>query len=300
MNSNAAQPDVQSQTIGIIGLGLMGSVLVQRLIGEGLCVVGYDIDESKADALKALTKFDCAKDAKAVFAIADDIILCLPSHEQVAEVIQENEFSIRPNSCLIDVTTGKPESARSLSRKLQASKIDYVDATISGSSAQLERGEIIWMVGGAEGSVHRVRPILEPLGQRFFHIGPSGQGSVMKLVTNLVLGLNRAAIAEGLSFAEMHELDLQLTIEVLRSSAAYSRMMDTKADKMIERDYQPQARLAQHQKDVRLILEECSDHDITLPLSVAHNEILNKAIEQGLGELDNSALIEVLRPRSKE
>ena len=113
----------------------------------------------------------------------------------------------------------------------------------------------------------------------------------MKLVTNLVLGLNRAALAEGLAFAQQLDLDLTQTLDVLRRSMAYSRIMDTKGEKMITQDFTPQAKLSQHLKDVRLMLAASV---LPLPLSETHRRLLEKAEVLGYGEADNSAVIRAI------
>ena len=111
------------------------------------------------------------------------------------------------------------------------------------------------MVGGDAESFAASSDIFESIGQRTFHTGAAGTGAKMKLVTNLVLGLNRAALAEGLAFAGSFGLDLGLALAVMRGSAAYSRIMDTKGERMIHGDFAPDARLSQHLKDVRLIVD---------------------------------------------
>ena len=113
----------------------------------------------------------------------------------------------------------------------------------------------------------------------------------MKLVTNLVLGLNRAALAEGLAFAKALGLDGAEALQVLKASMAYSRIMDTKGEKMLRRDFAPQAKLSQHLKDVRLILQAGQETQARLPLSQLHSELLAAAETAGLGEADNSAII---------
>jgi 3-hydroxyisobutyrate dehydrogenase-like beta-hydroxyacid dehydrogenase len=119
----------------------------------------------------------------------------------------------------------------------------------------------------------------------------------MKLVSNLVLGLNRAALAEGLALAEALKIDLDASLEVLRGSGAYSRQMDTKGPKMVRSQYSVQARLSQHLKDVRLMLQCSEELGLELPLTQAHRTLLEKAQLQGLGDLDNSAIFEALRAR---
>jgi 3-hydroxyisobutyrate dehydrogenase-like beta-hydroxyacid dehydrogenase len=132
--------------------------------------------------------------------------------------------------------------------------------------------------------------------RQWFHVGPWGSGARTKLVVNLVLGLNRAALAEGLAFARACGLDLPAVLDVLRSGAAYSRAMDTKGRKMIEGDFAPEARLAQHLKDVRLILDAGRRSGATLPLSELHERLLAGQTDRGLGDLDNSAVIRAFEP----
>jgi 3-hydroxyisobutyrate dehydrogenase-like beta-hydroxyacid dehydrogenase len=170
-----------------------------------------------------------------------------------------------------------------------------LDATISGSSEQLRRGEALAMVGGPIEAFKRCAAVWASWGGRTLHVGESGDGARLKLVTNLVLGLNRAALAEGLALAEAMGLDLASALDVLRCSAAYSRIMDSKGGKMIAGDFTPEARLSQHLKDVRLILQSAGENGITLPLSETHRQLLERAEAEGLGAVDNSAIIEVLR-----
>jgi 3-hydroxyisobutyrate dehydrogenase-like beta-hydroxyacid dehydrogenase len=118
----------------------------------------------------------------------------------------------------------------------------------------------------------------------------------MKLVTNLVLGLNRAALAEGLVFGKSLGLDGKQTLHALRSTMAYSRIMDTKGKKMLRNDFKPQARLSQHLKDVRLTLKTAKRAQQKLPLTETHRKLLQQAEAAGLGPLDNSAIIRVIGP----
>ena len=115
----------------------------------------------------------------------------------------------------------------------------------------------------------------------------------MKLVVNLVLGLNRAVLAEGLALAQSCGIDPAAALEVLKTTPAYSQAMDTKGPQMVRGDFAPVARLAQHLKDVRLIRELAQRHAARIPLSDLHEELLNRAVELGLGEADNSAIIRV-------
>jgi 3-hydroxyisobutyrate dehydrogenase-like beta-hydroxyacid dehydrogenase len=147
------------------------------------------------------------------------------------------------------------------------------------------------MIGGAEDVAARCEELLSTFSRQRFYVGSWLAAARMKLVVNLVLGLNRAVLAEGLSFAKACGIDPRRALEVLQASPAYSHVMETKGEKMISQDFTPQARLAQHAKDVGLILELGKNVQAPLPLSTLHEQLLQTLIEQGYGEHDNSAII---------
>ena len=130
---------------------------------------------------------------------------------------------------------------------------------------------------------------------KFFHLGAIGTGSRFKLVHNLVLGLHRAVLAEGVVFAEKMGFGSEETLQILKETPAASGVMDTKGQRMVDRDYEVQARLSQHLKDVHLILSEATRVGATTPLSSAHESLLQQAERLGFGQADNSAIIEAYR-----
>jgi 3-hydroxyisobutyrate dehydrogenase-like beta-hydroxyacid dehydrogenase len=137
--------------------------------------------------------------------------------------------------------------------------------------------------------------LLQIFGSTVFHTGPAGTGTRMKLAMNLVLGLQRAVLAEGLEFARSSGIDPQLALEVLKAGPAYSRAMDTKGPKMLSGNFEPEARLAQHWKDVRLIQKSALANGASLPLTEVHETLLRAASDAGWGAEDNSAIIKVFR-----
>jgi 3-hydroxyisobutyrate dehydrogenase-like beta-hydroxyacid dehydrogenase len=274
--------------LGLIGLGLMGSALAERLQAGSYETVGFDISPTHQAAVT-----DQAATAGEVLARCEITILSLPSHREVRAVLAGNAALWRAGQIVVDTTTGDPAVGVELAGELAARGVAYLDATISGSSAQVRTGDVVWMVGGVRAAFERCAKILGCVGRETIHTGAAGSGAKMKLVTNLVLGLNRAALAEGLALAGALELEPAQTLAVLRSSAAYSRIMDTKGEKMISGDFTPVARLSQHLKDVRLMLAAGADAGLKLPLSETHRALLETAEARGLGALDNSALIRV-------
>jgi 3-hydroxyisobutyrate dehydrogenase-like beta-hydroxyacid dehydrogenase len=278
--------------IGLIGVGLLGSALAERLIGRGFRVLGADVVSARREALARLGG-EAIKDPAEVFHACDRVVLCLPTSAIVAAVIDGSEAAIRPGSTILDTTTGSPGEVEAMGRRLAARGVSYLDATVSGSSAQTRQGEAVLMVGGDAGAFHACRDLFDALGGASYYVGPVGTGSRMKLATNLVLGLNRAALAEGLAFARSLGLDPAQTLEIIRAGAASSRMADTKGPRMVAGNFAPEARLSQHLKDVRLILDEAGRVGANTPLSQLHRALLEMAVAEGYGEDDNSAIIRV-------
>lgn len=279
--------------IALIGLGLLGGAIAERLLKGAWIVSGFDID---ADALqrhrerggKAVARLEELQDYSSV-------LLCLPNSDIVAEVAETLFDICASGSVIIDTTTGDPRRAQSIATRAAERGLGWVEANVLGSSTQMRSGEAVLLVGGEQRWIDACQPILRAISDKRFHCGASGAGQWMKLAANLVLGLNRAALAEGLYFAEAAGLDLHQVLEVLSSGAAYSRAMDSKGVKMIQGEYAPQARLSQHLKDVRLILETAAERGASLPLSTEHSRILDAARMNQLGDLDNSAIFEALR-----
>ena len=277
--------------IGLIGAGLLGSALAERMLAAGCRLLAYDVERSHVQRLEALGGEPAFSSAE-VARFCDSIVLCLPDSRVVQAAVAELENYLQPRALLIDATTGDPADTAALADRLAARGIGYIDATVAGSSEQARRGEATVIIGGSEADVRRAEIVLAAWSDKRFHVGPAGSGARLKLVVNLVLGLNRAALAEGLALAKACGIELAGALKVLQATPAYSSIMDAKGPKMIARDYSPQARLAQHLKDVRLIRELAQRHGARTPLSDVHAELLQRAVELGYGEADNSAVIE--------
>ncbi|MBW8884703.1 MAG: NAD(P)-dependent oxidoreductase, partial [Planctomycetia bacterium] len=225
--------------------------------------------------------------------------LCLPNSDLVEQVLRDISDHLRADALVVDATTGDPDETEAIAMRLALRGIGYVDATIAGSSEQARRGDATVIIGGSDENVCRATPVLSSWSDRRFHVGPAGSGARMKLVVNLVLGLNRAALAEGLSLAQACGIDPPAALNILQQTPAHSAVMATKGPKMVARDYTPQARLAQHLKDVRLIRQLARRHRATTPLTDTHELLLQKAIELGYADADNSALIEAFQPNPR-
>lgn len=287
--------DRRLMSAGIIGAGLLGSAVGRRWLSTGHKVVAFDPHSGRLDAIGA-GGAEVVGTAEEVFERCGRIAFALP-HSAISRQVLAAIPQGRPATVVMDMTTGDPDEMASIAHDCAARNLIYLDTTVGGSSAQVSAAEAIVMAGGEPDALDSCRDLLEAFAKRIFWLGAAGNGARMKLVLNLVLGLNRAVLAEGLAFAESCGLDIGLALEVLRSGPAYSTVMDSKGDKMLRADFTPQARLAQHRKDVDLILQESARHDAHTPLSQLHRKLLGDLEEAGFGSDDNSAIIRAFRRR---
>ncbi|HEY1065808.1 MAG TPA: NAD(P)-dependent oxidoreductase, partial [Pirellulales bacterium] len=246
-----------AKPIGLIGLGLMGTAICERLLASG-----YDLVIQNRTADKAVPLVSRgARWSDNPLAECDRVIISLYTTEVVEEVLAQLADAYQPGKLLIDTTTGDPQRTALLGARLAARGVDYLEVPISGSSEQTRRGQSTAMVAGPHRCLEACRDLLDAIAAKTYYVGQWGDGVRMKLVTNLVLGLNRAVLAEGLVFAKSIGLSTERALEVLLNSPASSRTMETKGPKMVHGEFAPQAKLSQHLKDVRLILDEAARTD---------------------------------------
>ncbi|MHC4173118.1 MAG: NAD(P)-dependent oxidoreductase, partial [Planctomycetota bacterium] len=259
----------------------------------------FDIDPAKCDHLKELGGKALSRPAEIAQEV-DCVILSLPDTQVVRQVVEGPDGILQaktPPTYIIDTTTGDPEETMALAQRLAERSIYFLDSTISGSSRQVRDKKAVFMVGGDKAAFETCMDVFETLTEKVFYLGPSGNGSRAKLASNLILGLNRLALAEGLIFAGKLGLEPETFFELLKVTPAYSAIMDTKGKKMLDGDFTPQARLRQHHKDVSIILKYAEKAGQELPLSRVHLDVLEAAITAGEGELDNSAVIREIKRR---
>ena len=288
----------ESVNIGIVGLGLMGTAMSQKLMQEGHRVRGFDIDQSRLDALAenggapAGSAAEAAEDAQFV------IISLLYSHVVRETCLGDGGIAsvARDGLIIIDTSTASPDDSEKLGEDLRKKNIGFLDASLSGSRNNVLDGQIVSVVGGEESDFEAAKPILAEFARSIHHMGPNGAGARTKLVINLVLGLTRLALSEGLVLGMKSGLEMEGLLEVLKDSAAYSKAMDQRGPRMIHADYDnPLSRIKQHHKDVRLMLEQGQKLGSPMLLSTVHQQVLQAAELGGLADADTAAIIEVFR-----
>jgi 3-hydroxyisobutyrate dehydrogenase-like beta-hydroxyacid dehydrogenase len=281
--------------VGVVGIGLVGLAIVERLRAARIKVLGYDIDPARRDALVAANAVAAAS-ANDVFGSCDNIVLALYDGGQTSAVMREAIPVLAPGTLIVDCGTGDPDQVVALAVRLAARGVRLVDGPLSGSGQQIRDGTAVMMMGGDRAACDALEPVLAAIAPRHFLLGPPGSGARAKLATNLLLGLNRAALAEALVFAEALGLALPAFLELVRATPAYSRAVDAKGQRMIDGEFAPpQSRIAQHRKDVALMLEAAKRAGHALPLTAAHAALLDAAIADGAGDLDNAAIIDAIR-----
>jgi len=285
---------MDKKRIGFVGLGLMGSGMARNLITAGFPLVGHDLDKNKVETIVKAggRKVDSPEQIPAQ---VDVIILSLPNSHVVNGVVNDSLRLFetgRRGLILIDTTTADPILSEELAERLREKGIEMLDVTLSGTSKMCAEREITLMAGGKEEVFKECEEIFQALGKETSFMGKNGSGALTKLIVNLVLGLNRMVLAEGLALTKRLGMDQYRLLEVLKKSAAYSKAMDMKGAKMIEKDFlPPEGKLAFHLKDVQLILDLGKRCNFPLLLSSLHAQALASEVAKGRGEWDNADII---------
>ena len=293
--------EIENGWFGVIGLGLMGHRMANCLMQNGFQLRGFDPDPQALEDFREMGGQVASSPADAVRGCWG-ALLSLPNSDVSKEVCLGEEGLIHSGVhglFVYDATTGRPADAEEISMRLAEVGVDYSDSTVSGNGEVAERGELVVMVGGSDSAYARGREVFEAIGRSNHHVGASGSGSRMKLLVNHLLTIHRMALAEGLVVAEISGMDMRSALTILKDGLAYSKAMDAWGDQMINGDHQfPYARLRQTAKDARLIVENGEALGAPLALVPVVRDALVEGEADGLADLDNSAIIEVLRRRA--
>jgi putative dehydrogenase len=228
------------------------------------------------------------------------MVLAVFSTDQVEEVVEKSLLpAAKPGTIALCTSTCDPDRIAALGARLAGTAIRFLETPVSGTSEQVRQGDGVGLIGGDPKVAAEAKPVLDALFPRRFHIGKVGDGGRAKLAVNLILGLNRMALAEGLAFAERMGLDGAAFLDVAKRSAAYSQVMDTKGAKMVTRDFTPQGYVKQHLKDVHLMIDQAEKLGQDLPALKVHCDVLEACVRAGEAERDNSIIVEEIRRRRR-
>ncbi len=274
--------------VGVIGLGNIGGAIAVNLVADGHEVVVHDLDASLADAV---TGASTASDVAGVAGRTDVALLSLPTPDVVETVAAAWAAAARPGSVLVDLSTNSPAVVRTLGGRLAEAGHHLVEAPLTGGAIGAERRMLVFMVGGDDEPVARVRPVLEPLGRATFHVGPLGTGNTMKLLNSLIAFTTTWVSLEGLAMAKKAGIEVADAVEILRTAGASNFYVDRGVESIDQRGRPTQFALALAAKDAGLIVETGAELGAPTPVAAAVRGVLDRAVAEGLGEADWSELV---------
>jgi 3-hydroxyisobutyrate dehydrogenase len=288
-----------TESVGFIGLGIMGAPMVRNLLGAGFGVTVWNRTAAKSEDA-AEHGASIGESPADVAAKSDVVISCVTASADVEAVLLGGEGiagaidGVRAGSVVIDMSTISPAVTRAIGAQLAEKDVQLLDAPISGGEQGAVNGTLSIMVGGEAGALDRVRPILEAMGARITHCGPSGAGQTVKLCNQIAVCINNFAMAEALVFCEASGVDPATMLEAISAGAAGSWQISNLGSKVVERDFAPGFKVGLQQKDLRLALEAADQ--LHLPLagtSMVHQ--LFAAVERESGpDVGTQALVNAL------
>jgi len=279
--------------IGIIGVGLLGGAVASRLLKRKFAVKGYDTRPKQVKALQpqglimARTIAEAAAEADAVFTI-------LPSLESVETTILGAGGLIEtapPRAILIQMSTISPELARRLAKAVTAKRLGFLDAPMSGTSAMVKRGDCAIFVAGDRKHAAACQPVFDAIAKKTFYVGDAGMASLAKLATNLLVGLNTAALAEALVLGAKGGLAPAVLVQILKESAGASKMVEVRGPLMASHRFDAQMKVDLFLKDFKLMLEEGRRLEVPLPLTSVTQQLATATAVAGRGEEDLAAIV---------
>jgi 3-hydroxyisobutyrate dehydrogenase-like beta-hydroxyacid dehydrogenase len=282
--------------IGIIGVGLLGSAVATRLLQAKFEVKGYD---TRLEQLKALQSCGllAARSIAEAAAETDAVFTILPSLDSVETTMlgERGLLDTAPRGCtLIQMSTISPELTRRLAKAVMAKGLGFLDAPMSGTSAMVERGDCTIFVAGDRTRADSCQGVFDAIAKKTHYVGNAGMASLAKLATNLLVGLNTAALAEALVLGAKGGLAPAVLLECLKDSAAASKMVDVRGPLMASHRFDPQMKIDLFLKDFKLMIEEGLRLGVPLPLTSVAQQLATASAVAGRGEQDLAAIVTIL------
>jgi 3-hydroxyisobutyrate dehydrogenase len=283
--------------IAILGLGIMGGGMAARLLSSGFPVVVFNRTPQKAEllgkagALIADSPRDAASRSAAILSmVADDAAsrqIWLGEHGALA--------GARKGSLLIESGTVSVDWVKELAAQAAEHHCEFLDAPVTGTKPHAASGELFFMVGGSTAAFEKARPIFSVLGRQALHLGPTGSGSLIKLINNFVCGVQAACFAEAMSLVDQSGLDREKSVAVLSNSALTSPLIKRMLAAMAADDYAPNFPLKLMAKDLGYAMREASSRGLSLQTAAPALEVFKNAVAEGLGDEDFSAVLKSLQ-----
>ena len=277
--------------VGFVGLGLMGSRLTRRLNAAGWNIRAWNRSPQPADELNKLG-IAIAPSVADLVADSDVILSSLANDAAVRSVYLDKSgvFSTaEPGTVILEMSTISPELSRNLHKKARTGGVNFLDVAISGSTPAVDAGTITLLAGGDKETFEQCVPIFESIARQWFLIGPGSSGIQMKLVVNLLLGIDMQAIAEAVSLGEHLQIDRNVLLDVLSKTAVIAPAMAGKIRKIKDRDYSPEFPLRLMSKDMDLVMDAARTSGADLPAASVVQSVLSSKVPTS-GDLDLAAI----------
>ena len=300
-----------SQTIGFIGLGIMGKPMARNLLKAGYKVVVYDVVAAAVEEL-AGAGAGRASSSKDAAAHAGIVITMLPDGPDVEKAVLSSGGVLegaRQGTLLIDMSSVSPLVSQKVAAACGKKGVNFLDAPVSGGEPKAIDGTLAIMVGGEPEAFDKARPVLEKMGSTVTFTGPAGAGNVTKLANQIMVACNIAAMGEALALATRAGLDPEVVFNAVKGGLAGSTVLNAKAPMVIARNFKPGFRIRLHQKDLRNALLAAESMKVSLPFTSLVQQMLMALMNEGKGDLDHSAIVtfiermagvEIAKPAEKE
>ena len=278
--------------IGFIGLGIMGKPMAKNLLKAGKSLVVYDVTTAPVEELVKAGAEKAASPAEVTAAAADVIITMLPNSPHVREVVSGKNGimdTVRKGQIVVDMSSIAPLVSRELCALLEGKGAEMLDAPVSGGQEKAEKGTLAIMVGGKQDVYNKVKDILDIMGKSNY-VADIGAGQTAKLVNQTIVGINIAAVAEGMSLAKKSGVDPEKVFNAIRGGLAGSQCLEDKAPRMFEGRYDPGFRINLHIKDLGNVQETSRALHLSMPLVAQVMEMMQNLAADGHDTLDHGSL----------
>jgi len=282
--------------VAVLGLGIMGSGMARRLLSQGFPLTVYNRNREKCAPFTSEGAFAAETPREA--ASRSQIIISMVSNDEASREVWLGDNGVlagaAPGALLIESSTLSSDWIHELSAKASERHCLFLDAPVTGTKPHAASGELIFLVGGSDEAAEMAQPIFSVLGRQTFHLGPTGSGALMKLVNNFICGVQAASIAEGLRLIDAGGLDRSKAESILTNGAPGSGIVKRVIERATANEYTPNFMLRWMAKDLSYALREASAKNITLQTAAAASSIFQRAITEGYGDEDFSAVTKAL------
>jgi 2-hydroxy-3-oxopropionate reductase len=289
-------------SVGYIGLGLMGKSIARNILKAGFPLVVHNRSRGAEDELVA----EGARAASSPAEVAGQVEVVftnLPDTPEVEQVVLDQKGILegaRTGLIWVDNSTIKPAAARNLAARLAGQGVLSLDAPVSGGDIGARNGTLAIMVGGPAEALEKVRPVFQAMGQTITHVGAAGAGQVAKAANQIMVAAQMVAMGELLIFSQKAGVDPQKVVEAIKGGAAQCWTLDVKPARLFAGNRSPGFKAHMQAKDLNIILETAREYGIPLPSAAVDAQLFNAMLQNGMGELDNSAVVGIIEELAGE